>query len=225
MKWTTTADAAMDRVKLLVHGPPGVGKTRLCATTGDHEGTMIVSAEAGLLSLADFDIRVATVNSIDDVREVVRYLRSDANEFRWVCVDSISEIAEVCLADLKAKHKDPRAAYGELSDTMHKVVRTFRDLPMHVYMSAKQQRAQDIDGRIMRCPSMPGKQLTHGLAYHFDEVFAYCTATQEDGTIARWLQTANDGMHEAKDRSGKLDASEWPDLGKIVAKIQSTKTN
>jgi len=44
MQWTTTADASTDRVKILVHGPAGSGKTVLCSTTGDLDRTLIVSA-------------------------------------------------------------------------------------------------------------------------------------------------------------------------------------
>ena len=55
IKLTSTAQAAVDNgIKVLVHGPAGSGKTTLCATTG--EPTVIISAEAGLLSLRGHDI-------------------------------------------------------------------------------------------------------------------------------------------------------------------------
>jgi hypothetical protein len=219
--WTTTRQAsAQAGIKILVHGPAGAGKTRLCATTGDPEGTLIVSAEAGLLSLrSEADMHVYEVTSIDGVREVLDFLEGPENTFRWVCVDSISEIAEVCLSELKAKHKDPRAAYGELAESMFRVIRRFRDLRCNVYMSCKQEKVADETGRLLRGPSLPGRQLTTGIAYLFDEVFALRVDTGEDGQPVRWLQCHGDGIHEAKDRSGALETSEWADLAVIANKI------
>jgi len=47
MKLTTTSQAGKKHgLKILVHGPAGAGKTRLMATTGDLEHTLILSAEA-----------------------------------------------------------------------------------------------------------------------------------------------------------------------------------
>lgn len=221
MAWTTTKQAAAAQgLKLLVHGPPGAGKTRLCATTGDPEGTLIVSAEAGLLSLrGESDLHVYTVQQLEDVEEVLGFLEGPENAFRWVCVDSISEIAEVCLSALKASTRDPRAAYGEMAERMFRLIRRFRDLPCNVYMSAKQERTPDADGRLLRQPSLPGRQLTGGIGYLFDEVFALRMDTGDDGAPVRWLQCHGDGIYEAKDRSGALEMAEWPDLAAIHAKI------
>jgi hypothetical protein len=221
MGWTTTASSAAGQgIKILVHGPAGAGKTRLCATTGDPAGTLIVSAEAGLLSLrGEHDMTVYTVESLSDVEEVLAYLESPDNAFRWVCVDSISEIAEVCLSALKASTKDPRAAYGDMADRMFRTIRRFRNLPCNVYMSAKQEKTPDADGRLLRQPSLPGRQLTQGISYLFDEVFALRVDSGEDGSPVRWLQCHGDGTYEAKDRSGALDLSEWADLAAIARKI------
>lgn len=219
MKWTNTSDAASPRVKILVHGPSGAGKTRLCGTTGDPDNTVIVSAEAGLLSLAGHSIRAVEVGNLADVAEVLAWLESPGHGVTWVCVDSISEIAEVCLAHAKAKSKDPRAAYGDMGDAMFRLIRRFRDLPMHVYMACKQGREADGDGAILRGPSLPGKQLSQGIAYLFDEVFALRVAQDDNGQTVRWLQTGGDGIFEAKDRSGKLAAAEAPDLCGVITTI------
>ena len=114
IKLTTTAQAARDSgLKLLVHGPAGAGKTTLCATTG--EPTVIISAEAGLLSLRGHDIPVIEVGSIEDVHEAYRFVAesADARDFRWVCLDSISEIAEEC-PEIRAN----RAGHPLLAETM-----------------------------------------------------------------------------------------------------------
>lgn len=225
IKLTTTAQAARDNgLKILVHGPAGAGKTTLAATTG--EPTVIISAEAGLLSLRGHDIPVIEVASIDDVSEAYRFITesAEASGFRWVCLDSISEIAEVCLANEKRTNKDPRAAYGALADQMGQLIRAFRDLPgRNVYMSCKQQRVQDqATGAQLYFPSLPGQMLGQGIGYFFDFVFALRVERDQEGNVTRWLQTGRDFTHEAKDRSGALDLFEPPDLAAIARKVRAT---
>lgn len=225
IKLTTTAQAARDSgLKLLVHGPAGAGKTTLCATTG--EPTVIISAEAGLLSLRGHDIPVIEVGSIEDVHEAYRFVAesADARDFRWVCLDSISEIAEVVLAREKAGAKDPRQAYGALADQMGQLIRAFRDLPgRNVYMSCKQARQQDAaSGATLYFPSLPGQMLGQGIAYFFDFVFALRVERDTEGNVSRWLQTGRDFTHEAKDRSGALAMFEPPNLAAIASKVRAS---
>ena len=222
VKLTSTREAARTNgVKILVYGQAGAGKTRLCATTGGRP--IIISAESGLLSLRGTDIPVIEVSSIADVHEAYAYLVSpEGSVYDWVCLDSISEIAEVVLNFEKKAAKDPRQAYGALTEQMTDLLRAFRDLPgRNVYMSAKMERTKDEHtGAVLFGPSMPGQRLGQGLPYLFDEVL--CLRVEKDattGATVRALQTQPDFQYGAKDRSGALEAYEAPDLGAIAAKI------
>jgi phage nucleotide-binding protein len=222
IRLTTTAQAATENgIKILVHGPAGAGKTSLCGTTG--EPTVIISAEAGLLSLRDKDIPVIEVKTLADVHEAYSFITSsdEAKQFRWVCLDSISEIAEVCLSHEKAKTKDPRAAYGALQDEMGGLIRAFRDLQgKNVYFSSKQERKEDqVSGAQLYFPSLPGSKLGQGIGYYFDEVFALRVERDAENKVTRWLQTGRDFQYEAKDRSGALEPFEVCDLSLIAQKI------
>ncbi len=206
-------------VKVLVYGRPGAGKTRLCATA---PAPIILSAESGLLSLSDEDIPVQQIASIDDLNEVYAWLlgSEEAKDFKTVCLDSVSEIAEQVLATEKNAVKDGRKAYGEMQDRMSRLLRAFRDLPgRNVYFSAKMEKMQNEEGMILYQPSLPGKTLSQGIGYFFDEVFALVNVKDEDGNLMRCLQTSSDTAYEAKDRSGKLSFYEAPDLGAIFQKI------
>lgn len=219
MKITTTREVVGEfGLKILVHGPPGAGKTRLCATTGDLKHTLIISAEGGLLSVREWEIDVAQVGSIDDVYEVYEFLKRGDHHYRWVCLDSISEIAEVVLAGEKLRNRDARRAYGEMADTVFDLIRGFRNLPCHVLMTAKQGR-EEIDGRTLHAPMLPGRQLTLNVAYLFDEVFALRVETNAEGEVVRVLQTGKSKSFDAKDRSGALSMFEQADLSAIAAKI------
>jgi len=238
MQLTTTRSAAADQgLKLLVFGPAGAGKTMLAASTGDPEHTLIISAEAGLLSIRDHDIDVIQISTMDDLRQAYAFAKgvdywidedrvehaqpAAPKTYTWVCLDSISEIAEVCLEDEMTKTANALKAYGEMGKTMARLIRMFRDLPaVNVYMSAKQERTQNDDGLIF-APMFPGKKISQGIAYWFDEVFALRTKKADDGQIQRFLQTVNDGQYECKDRSGSLKPFEQCNLQHISDTITS----
>ena len=219
IKVTSTSDRSLQHIKVLCYGNAGSGKTRLCATA---ENPIIISAESGLLSLRDYDLPVIEVNSLADVQEAYKYLADpeNAKAYYWVCIDSLSEIAEVVLASEKKVSKDPRRAYGELLDRMIQLIRAFRELPLNVYMSAKVEPLRDADGVALWAPSMPGSKLGQQLAYFFDMVFAYRVKESEGETI-RALQTATDGVWTAKDRSGAIDKFEDQNLTAILTKIRN----
>jgi len=225
---TSTKDsAALNGLKFLVHGPAGAGKTSLCATTG--EPTVIISAESGLLSLRGVDIPVIEVKTLDQLYEAYDFVvnTEQGQAFKWVCLDSISEIAEVVLNHEKKVAKDPRQAYGALAEKMTDLIRAFRDLPgRNVYFSCKQERAKDEQsGAMLYYPAMPGNMLKQGVGYFFDFVFALRIEKDADGNPTRWLQTSRDYNYEAKDRSGSLEMFESPDLSAIAAKVISTIAN
>jgi hypothetical protein len=219
LKFSTTKKAILHGVKVLVHSRAGIGKTTLCATAKDQ---VILSAEAGLLSIADHNIPVIEIETMADLEDAYKWITTsnEAKRFSTICLDSITEIAEIILANAKLKNADGRQAYGELIEKMMEYVKKFRDLRgKHVYMAAKQEREKDeLTGRVLRIPGMPGRSLGPGLAYYFDEVFALLI--QENGENSyRYLRTQPDFQYEAKDRSGILSAIEKPDLNYIFNKI------
>jgi len=214
---TNTSNASAQYIKVLVHGPSGSGKTRLCGTTGGK--ALIISAEAGLLSLRDQNIDVWEIKSIDDLKEAYTFLQTDKS-YDWVCLDSISEVAEVVLSAEKKLTKDPRKAYGEMQDIMTGLIRAFRDLPKNIYMSAKQDKVRDeVTGGVFFGPSAPGQKIAASLPYFFDEVMALHNWKDTEGNYQSALQTRRDANYEAKDRSGALEPVEQPNLGAIRAKI------
>jgi phage nucleotide-binding protein len=206
-------------VKLLVYGNAGTGKTSLIPTLPT---PIVFSAEGGLLSIADADVSYVEVSSYDTLMEAYRWVTEsdEAKHFESIALDSISEIAEVVLNHEKKIAKDPRQAYGAMQEQMSDIIRAFRDIPnKHVYFTAKCEKATDETGRILYAPSMPGNKTGQQLPYFFDEVLALRVEKDAEGNAQRALMCDSDGIWQAKDRSGKLDTWEAPDLGAIINKI------
>ena len=67
----STTGAATTHVKVLNYGAAGVGKTMLIATAPD---PIIINTEGGLLSLAEHNIPVITVSSIEDLKDAFLFI-------------------------------------------------------------------------------------------------------------------------------------------------------
>ncbi len=219
VKLQSTGNMTGGGIDLLVYGQAGAGKTSLIATLPT---PVILSAEAGLLSIQDANLPFIEITGMDDLHEAYAWLTesAEAKQFESVALDSISEIAEVVLNAEKKATKDPRQAYGAMQEQMADLIRSFRDLPgKNVYMSAKLEKSQDEMGRMLYAPSMPGNKTGQQLPYFFDEVLALRVEKDADGNSQRALMCDSDGLWTAKDRSGKLGQWEAPDLGAIIRKI------
>ncbi len=209
-------------VKILVFGPPGVTKTRSIKTLPT---PFIISAEGGLLSLSDANIPFVEVRNIADLYEVWNWVSTsaEARKFASFALDSISEIAEICLAFQKTQTKDGRKAYGDTAEQVSVIVKNFRNLSgPNVYFTAKQGMIKNDGGTppVFAAPMMPGNQLGQSIPFDFDIVMQLLSNRTPEGQIYSMFRTK--GAHEfdvVKDRSGKLQEWEQPDLGAIIRKI------
>lgn len=215
IKIQSTNDIAIDSVKCVVYGGAGTGKTRLCASA---PSPIIISAESGLLSLADVKCDYIEIKSMEELDDAYRFLKSD-NKYQTVCLDSLSEIAEVIIQKIKPDFKDPRQAYGALADAMMPMLRRFRDLKgKHTVFTAKLISVQDeTSGIVTEEIMMPGKVLGHQVPYMVDELFKL----KKDRKNVSVLQTSPDRQSFAKDRSGALLPEEVPNMTAIINKIMA----
>jgi len=221
---TTTKDYGEGSLTALVHGPPGSGKTYAARTCPGK--VLVVSAEAGLLSLRDCDLDVATISTFSDLKRVYLLLNDKDHGYDWVYIDSLSEVAEICLAEEMGKTAHGVKAYGEMMVAVMRLVKAFRDLDVNVVMTAKQGRDVDPEGVAYMAPELPGKKLSLKLPYEFDLILAAGTHIDGEGNKHRVFKTRTDQGVLAKDRSGALAPLERPDWAAIHAKInQPTQEN
>jgi len=211
-------------LKILVYGSAGSGKTVFAGTANLDERTaptLFVDFEAGTLSLAgqDIDVDVIRVTHFKQFNDVYAMLSAEDCPYRCVVVDSITEVQKLNLGGIVAESvraqpgRDPDRPliddWGKSAEQMRKLLRRFRDLPMHVIVTALAQEVKDeSDGSVRVKPALPGK-LADEIAAMFDFVIYLDVATEKaDGEyrhIRRGL-TVSTGRYIAKDRSGRLAA-------------------
>lgn len=229
--------SASQGIKSTVYGRSGVGKTVLLSTA---PSPVILSAENGLLSLRKvieerrvklnnphFDIPVIPIRNLADLKAAYTWMASskEARQFQTFGLDSVSEIAEQILTDEKKKTRDPRQAYGAVIDEVLSIFRSFRDFsgPNVVFLAKQEMTRHGITGAVTYGPMFPGQQLGPQSPYLFDEVFNLFVGKDNEGKDFRALRTQPDHEYDAKDRSGRLDPVEWPDLTHIFNKIMNVQ--
>jgi hypothetical protein len=230
--------SAASPIKMLVFGSSGIGKTSLAKTTG--EPTLVISAEAGLLSIAGADVDVFDISKdssgallekdkrIARLGEVYKHLLTAEaqNRWKWIIVDSITEISQNMVEKLQVEFpdaKDTLRLYGENAKLMRALIKSFRDLPHYnVVFTALSEDDKDESNKRYIGISMVGK-MSQQIAGYLDEVLFYFIRKDDAGNETRLLLTQPVEGIIAKDRSGKLSKFEEPNLAAIAKKITVSK--
>ena len=218
-----TGMIALSGLKIALFGESGAGKTFQIASL---DNPIIISAEKGLLTLQmlGVDAPYIEVKSYGDLCDAYTWITDEENIGSWntLVIDSVSEVAEVVLADYKKTNKDPRKAYSDMMDAVMDAIRGFMNIEnKDMVFIFKAGRIADADtGRTTYSPYTPSDKFAAKMPYLFDEVLAIRTTKDAEGNLQRYIQTVNDGNWNCKDRSGILGAYEEADLGKLINRIK-----
>lgn len=215
------------KIKAVVYGSSGTGKTSFGGTA---KNAIFASAEGGLLAIADKQPNYVEIKSLNDLRELLNYLKTQPHKYETVIIDSITEINEIIKADIEKKTGKAMEIkdWGTLAKNIKEILRGFRDLPMHVLFIAQESTEKDGDVVTKVVPSLNGKAATE-IAYFMDIVgYLY----MEKATGARKLITLPNSMYLTKDRSKVIgndtpaDFSAWVEkISKIALGTEEVVTN
>ena len=224
MKFTSTKASHDRRLRILMYGASGTGKTWMVRTLLDPSRVLLVAAEPGTLSLGDIDMPMVTLDTPDDLAKVCKAMLSRGDKYDWLVVDSLSAWADSVLAEELPRNQHGLKAYGAMQDRVMAMVRgPLRDIPQHVLCIARQERVV-VDGSQVLVPGLPGQAMTHKhpVAHEFDAVWCLW-ALKEGEKSRRLLQTdsAADPRATAKTRDpwGRIAPWEEPDLGDLTGRL------
>lgn len=240
LKLKTLRDAIEHRgTKLAIYGESSAGKTTqiaaLLAYLGDDDKVLIITAEHGLLTLAqeqlgildDPRIDVAEVEKLSEAREAVTIAATRSNGYTWVIVDSVSNIASRELRAIQGKNVgtyDPRSGHAEVKMRIPGILWGLVDIAhlgvLFIFQEDREERnegtTKNPDNVLHYSPQVPNKGLKQEMPYIFDAVLRL----EVMGDKSRRFRTAKTRTIMAKDRSGTLDEFEPADVGAVVAKIR-----
>ncbi|MBN46248.1 MAG: hypothetical protein CMH23_07220 [Methylophaga sp.] len=209
-------------VKCLAYGGPGMGKTPLIKTA---PRPVLCVVEPGMLSMRDANNLPAwDAYTPERIEEFFDWLfkSNEAKQFDTVGIDSVSQLAEIFLTQELKRNKDGRKAYGEMSRRVMDLVNGLYYLPnKHVYLIGK-QAVRDENGVSTKAPYFPGQDLNVKVPHLYDEILHIGEANvpgQPKPVVAIRAQPTFGIM--ARDRSGRLNELEPPNLGDLFRKCMS----
>lgn len=209
-------------VKALGYGGPGSGKTPLIRTA---PRPVVCVTEPGLLSLRDWDGPVWEAYTPAAIDEFFLWASTSAEaaNFDTICVDSLSQMAEVYLGAALKTHKHGLKAYGEMSEkVMGHVTTLYYMQNKHAYLIAKQMLTEEGGGMKKKRPYFPGNELNVKVPHLYDEIL-HIGVMQIPGVAGqqRAIRTLETLEVTARDRSGRLAECEPCDLSALFAKCMS----
>ena len=216
MEIKSTKDIKASKINALIFGESGVGKTTLASTL--EQSTVIVSAESGLLSLKGFEIDYIEVKTLEELKESLDSVSK--SKYENIFIDSLTEISQLFLENARKKYPEDRQTmkmYGHVLDTMTSFIKYCRDMEKNIFFTALDKVTQDELGKRFHVPDLVGSMSTK-CAQYFDFVFHYRLIKSEDKDT-RCLITGKTDNAIGKDRSGKLELMERPDLSVIINKV------
>lgn len=152
-----TPDIFLNKLNILIYGDPGSGKTHLAGTAQDvpeMADVHVFNIDGGIMTLARRgDIHATDIHSIDELEQELFKLANHDPKYggvKTVIIDNITELQTLTLegittaASAERRRKDKNYTidqvyledYGIGGKKLTRILRGFRDLPMHVIFIA-----------------------------------------------------------------------------------------
>lgn len=255
MKPLSTSDVSVTGAsKTLLYALHGWGKTTQAAYYKKAYGNgFIISGESGLRSLKEHDIPYFPFSSWDgphdpangvfSFRGICRWMTTPefkADGYRWVMIDSLTELSDQLHAYLKANpdlwetkggKPNPLALWGTYGELMIGALKWVRDLPMHVLVTALAKEGEDDNGAADYWPAIKGQTAQKQIPGIFDNVFGGVRVTSGDRTapqVERYIVTDEvRGWHgKVRDPSKRLQPVEkCSDITKLFERMEMPQSN
>jgi len=225
-------DVTKAKLKVLVWGPPGGGKTWFAGT---FPKPFVFDFDGGITTLTGLDVEYERFDPKDPQAYRAFDLRLKAfetnppKERETVVLDSLTTLQEVVETQVQMVNghigqpmqlQEWGQVIDKLTDTMYRMCHLV-EKGYHIVVTAHEQIEKDeVLARLVVRPLVVGKALPARLPLWFDEVYYAYGTRGKDSKTAYYLQTQPDALHLAKSRHrGALEALEPQDFQHIYRKI------
>jgi hypothetical protein len=157
----------------------------------------------------------------------------DFSKYSVIYIDSITVASRFCLDYCKSHpscvtpqgKQDTRASYGMLGQEMVRWLTHLQHSSKSVIVVGILDRVEDDLKRVSWEPQIEGSKTGKELPGIFDQVLTLQNFKSDDGSMYRAFvcHQQNPWNYIAKDRSGRLEMIEAPDLGALMKKIREGK--
>lgn len=206
-----TPNMFTSKVNVLIYGDPGSGKTHLAGTAQDVPAMAdvhVLNIDGGIMTLAQRgDIHATDIHSVADLeQELFKIANKDEKykDTKTVVIDNITELQTLALESLtmqefanrKKKNKNYSIDevyledYGVAGKRLARILRGFRDLPMHViYIAHKKDKMRQGTNTLEESKPNLTDKLSTAIMGYMDYVWYLYTADELVGDDEKGYQT------------------------------------
>ena len=241
--FSTTDSSVRGATKTVLYGHSGVGKTTAIADYYNKWGKgLILSGEAGLKSLSNIEIDYLPFHSFNrsikdrySFVDLMRFVSSDEfkkREYKWLAVDSCTELSQRCFEDAEIETKDNPSNFelwNVYGANIRKTLKWIRDRDCHVICTFLADSQEDANGINKVMPMMTQAKIAKWIPSLFDYVFALVRTSDEEGgkTIVRrqiYTEGVKGCIGKARDPHRRLSPVENTDkVTDLLDRVMMTK--
>ncbi|MGN0906227.1 MAG: AAA family ATPase [Bullifex sp.] len=220
------ADVPFRGVKALLAGVSGTGKTRSVMTCP--KPVMYITSEDKYSSILPTEMDGISKVEVRSFQQFINTIIANCEEshhsgfrFKTIFIDSLTDLANLRISELRPIYKDSRQAYFQTQTEMLEIFRVIRNTDANVIGICLLDRYTDSENFTKYGPLFPGKEFQKQVPSQFDEIYIAQSRRTPEGNVEYYYQTQNDGKYECKSCSDVLPAFMEPDWTKIINMIES----
>lgn len=207
-------------LKMLIYGPPGVGKTWLAASANDCEWmqpALLLNVEAGTLATVERSSPTVDFEGFEALNKLFWWLATAKHGYKTFIIDTLTELQaknlEVIVESEVRKKTNPKRTdiddiwhddYAKSTQALQRICRAFRDLSMHVIFICHETLVGE--GNNVTVEPLLTPRLRNSIIAYCDVVGYLYTILNEEGAqskpnIVRRLLVQSHPRYRTKDRS------------------------